>query len=177
VEIVVRPFTEDDAAPLGAAIAASLEHLRPWMAWAAEEPHELAWHRDRIRTGIADEAAGGDRLRGVFAGDEVVGGCGLHRRLGPDGYEIGYWVRAGWTGRGVATAAVGHLAVEAFADPAIACVEIHHDVANVASGAVARAAGFTVVGGQEGPPRSRAPSDTGVDRIWRLTRAQYEKRT
>lgn len=172
MEIVVRPFAEDDAPALAVAIAASLAHLRPWMAWASEEPHDLDWYRERLRGWIAEEAAGGDRPRGIFAGDEVAGGCGLHRRVGPGGYEIGYWVAAGWTRRGVATEAVRQLAAAAFAEPGITFVEIHHDVANVASGAVARAAGFTRVGSQTGPPRATAPSDSGVDHIWRLTRDQ-----
>ena len=90
-------------------------------------------------------------------GDQIVGGCGLHRRVGPGGLEIGYWVHAAWTRRGLATAAVRQLAAEAFADPAIAFVEIHHDPANVASGAVAAVAGFTRVAAA---PRA----------IWRLSR-------
>ena len=35
------------------------------------------------------------------AGDRVLGGGGLHRRLGADALEIGYWLRADATGRGV----------------------------------------------------------------------------
>lgn len=157
MQLVVRPLTEDDAAGLAAAIAASLDHLRPWMPWAADEPHDLAWHRARIRAGVEDEAAGGDRLRVIVADGEVVGACGLHRRIGPGGLELGYWVRAGWTRRGIATAAVAQLVGEAFADPGIATVEIHHDAANVASGAVAAAAGFTRVAGAPRP-------------VWRLSR-------
>lgn len=41
----------------------------------------------------------------MVVGDEVVGGCGLHRRVGPGGLEIGYWVHAAWTRRGIAAAA------------------------------------------------------------------------
>jgi ribosomal-protein-serine acetyltransferase len=173
MEIVVRPLADDDAAGLVAAITASLEHLRPWMAWAADEPHDLAWQRARIRAGVEEEAAGGDRLRGIFVGAEVVGGCGLHRRLGPGGLEIGYWVHAGWTRRGIATAAVRQLTAEAFADPAVAFVEIHHDVGNVASGAVAAAAGFTAI--EDHPRGVQAPAETGVERIWRLTRAENDQ--
>jgi RimJ/RimL family protein N-acetyltransferase len=81
----------------------------------------------------------------------------LHHRIGPGALELGYWVATAFTGRGVATAAVGLLAAEAFADPAIGHVEIHHDARNAASGAVAARAGFT-------------PVATGA---WRLTRAQW----
>ena len=34
------------------------------------------------------------------AAASVLGGCGLHRRLGADALEIGYWLRARPTGRG-----------------------------------------------------------------------------
>jgi RimJ/RimL family protein N-acetyltransferase len=37
---------------------------------------------------------------------DIVGGLGLHPRVGAAGLEIGYWVRAGATGRGLATEAV-----------------------------------------------------------------------
>jgi RimJ/RimL family protein N-acetyltransferase len=168
MEVTVRPLVEDDAAGLAAAIAASLEHLRPWMPWAVDEPRGLAFHRRRIRDGNAAEPAGGDRLRVIVAGGEVVGGCGLHRRVGPDGLEIGYWVHVAWTRRGIATEAVRQLAAEAFADPDVAFVEIHHDVANVASGAVAAAAGFTKV--EDRRRTAQAPAETGVERIWRLSR-------
>jgi ribosomal-protein-serine acetyltransferase len=69
---------------------------------------------------------------------------------------------------------VGLLAAEAFADPAIGFVAILHDVANHASGAVARKAGFTFVDEVDRAPA--APADTGRDRRWRLMRADWEAR-
>jgi RimJ/RimL family protein N-acetyltransferase len=171
-DLVVRPWTEDDAPALEAALATTLEHLRPWMAWAAGPPPGVEWRREWIREQNAAEAAGGDRCRGFLtATGEVAGAGGLHHRVGPRGWELGYWVHAGFTRRGVATAAVARLVAEAFADPEADFVAIHHDVANVASGAVARAAGFTVV--DEVARAPAAPADTGTDRRWRLTRAVW----
>jgi ribosomal-protein-serine acetyltransferase len=167
--LVVRPWNEDDAPAMEAALEASLDHLQPWMVWAAGPPPGVAWRRDWIREITAAEAAGGDRFRGFFLDGAVAGAGGLHKRVGPEGWEIGYWLAAAFTGRGIATAAVGLLVAEAFADPAIAFVEIHHDVANPASEAVARRAGFTAIG--EVPRTPSAPADTGVDKRWRLTRA------
>lgn len=163
MEVRIRPWDEDDAAALSAAVAASLDELRPWMPWAAGEPQPADTRRAWIREVNAAEAAGGDRTRAILAGDAVAGSCGLHRRIGPGAWELGYWVATRWTGRGVATAAVALLAAEAFADPATAHVEIHHDARNAASGAVARRAGFTPVATGEAP-----------ERIWRLTRAEWE---
>src|SRR3954454_12766724 len=84
VEIVLRRWTEDDAPALTRAIAESLDHLRPWMPWAADEPRDEALRRAWIR----EQAAGTDRVYGMWLGDRVVGGCGLHRRLGPGALEI-----------------------------------------------------------------------------------------
>jgi RimJ/RimL family protein N-acetyltransferase len=168
-ELVVRPWTLADAPALTRAVTESAEHLRPWMPWAASEPVPPATRLAFLRDAIADEAAGGDRPRGYFIGDVVVGAGGLHQRIGAGGLEIGYWVHVGYTRRGIATAAVHALVAEAFADPAIDRVEILHDRANAASGRVAAAAGFTLVG--DCPRPALAPGDEGVGRLWRLARA------
>jgi ribosomal-protein-serine acetyltransferase len=73
------------------------------------------------------------------------------RRIGPGGLEIGYWLHAASTGRGLATAAVAALVGQAFALPDIERVEIVHDQANIASGAIPRRLGFTEI--QRAPGR------------------------
>lgn len=167
MELVLRSWTEDDAPALSRAIAASVEHLRPWMAWAADEPHDDLWRRQLIRGWRQEAAAGGDETFGMWLGDQVVGACGLHRRIGPGGLEIGYWVHAAFTRQGLATEAARRLRDDALARPGIDHVEIHHDRANVASGRVAAAAGFTLVGERS---RSRdAPAQEGVELQWRVS--------
>jgi len=172
MDVLVRPFREDDAAGLEAAVEASRAHLMPYMPWASEPSQGLEWRRGWLAQVIAEEAAGGDRYRGFFDADTgvQVGGGGLHRRVGPRAWEIGYWVHVDWTRRGIATAAVAALVAEAFADPEVDAVEIHHDVANVASARVAQAAGFTAAGTV--PRTPAAPADTGTDRRWRLERPE-----
>jgi RimJ/RimL family protein N-acetyltransferase len=166
--LVVRMWREDDAPELGRAVRESLEHLRPWMPWAAHEPVEEPERRAWIRQKMAEAVVGGDLAYGLFLGERVVGGCGLHRRIGRNGLEIGYWVHAAFTRRGLATAAGRFLVGEAFAQPGIDRVEIRHDVANEASGRVAAALGFTPVGEQRRAPE--APAETGRMRVWRLDR-------
>lgn len=165
---VVRPWAEDDEQALGAAVADSLEHLRPWMPWAAEEPRSAAARRAWLRETARQAAAGEAEHFGLFLGETVVGGCGLHRRIGPGGVEIGYWVRATHTRRGIATAAVRRLCAVAFERPSVDRLEIHHDAANAASGRVAAAAGFIRAGEVRRPPQ--APAETGVLLVWRLGR-------
>ena len=71
---------------------------------------------------------------------------GLMARIGPGGFEIGYWVHRAYTRRGLATAATAALVEQAFGLPGVDRVEIVHDELNVASAAIPRKLGFTEVG-------------------------------
>jgi ribosomal-protein-serine acetyltransferase len=157
MELVVRELTEDDAAAVTRAVHESLEHLRRWLPWAQEEPHDVAWRREFVR---AVDHGGGDRLFGAFLGDDLVGCCGLHARLGAGGREIGYWVHVDQTGRGIATEMARRLVAVAFEDPGVTYVEIHHEAANRASGRVPEKLGFA--------PQARL--DERGHHVWRLPR-------
>jgi ribosomal-protein-serine acetyltransferase len=168
--VVVREWRVEDVPRLHAAVLDSLDELRPWMPWAANEPLRLS---DRIAlvSSWHDLWDAGDRMCGMFLGDEVVGGCGLHQRIGPGGQEIGYWVRTAYTRRGYATAAARALTDLAFTMPGVDRVEIHHDVANLASGRVPAKLGFTCVG--DVARAVEAPGETGTQRFWRMLRADW----
>jgi RimJ/RimL family protein N-acetyltransferase len=107
---------------------------------------------------------GEDFVYGIFTADEaeVVGGSGLHARVGPEALEIGYWVRASRAGRGFATEAAAALTRVAFAVCRVERVEIRVDPANAASLAVPRKLGFV----KEGTLRRRlhGPDGTPVQR-------------
>lgn len=171
---MIRPWRVADAEALARAVAESLEHLRPWMPWIAEEPRPIEQRREMIARWARDFEPAGDRVYGIFAGDAVVGACGLHRRLGPEALEIGYWVHAGHVRRGIATAAAAAMTDEAFAIEGIEHVEIHHDVANVASEGVPRGLGFQPAGhafAQHNPP-----AGAGMQRVWVMTRERWAHR-
>jgi ribosomal-protein-serine acetyltransferase len=168
--LVVRQWRVEDVPGLQAAVFESLDELRPWMPWAANEPLPLSERLDLV-AGWRNLWDAGDRMCGMFVGDEVVGGCGLHQRIGPGGQEIGYWVRTGHTGRGYATAAARALTGMAFTMTRVDRVEIHHDIANVASGRVPAKLGFTCVGDVAHPVE--APGETGTQRIWRMLRGAW----
>jgi ribosomal-protein-serine acetyltransferase len=169
-QLVVRPWHDDDVPRLHEAVIESLDHLRPWMPWAAKEPLSLDERRELVG-GWWRLWDAGDRMYGMFLGDRVVGGCGLHQRIGPGGQEIGYWVRLSETGRGYATAAARALTDMAFAMPAVTHTEIHHDVANPASGRVPAKLGYARVDDVAHPVE--APGETGVQRIWRVERGDW----
>jgi RimJ/RimL family protein N-acetyltransferase len=80
-------------------------------------------------------------------------------------------VHGDWTGRGIATDAAAALTETALGLPGIDRVEIHHDAANVASGRIPAKLGYTRL--SERPARDLwppAPSETGTDVIWQITR-------
>ena len=49
--LLLRRWVPEDAEGLGRAVAESVEHLRPWMAWIAHEPMALDSRREMIPSG------------------------------------------------------------------------------------------------------------------------------
>lgn len=172
-DVTVRRWRAQDAAALVDAVAASREHLLPWMPWAADPPEPLDQRRRRIRDWEREWRGGGDCVYGIFVGGAVAGGCGLHRRLGPGGLEIGYWLAPAFTGRGVMTVAAGLLTDAAFSVPGVEAVEIHHDRANERSAGIPRRLGYTLM--RELPREPQAPGEIGIDCQWVLTRERWRE--
>lgn len=171
---MVRRWQAADAQALNAAIADSREHLLPWMPWGGEPDQTLDQRLERFAEWEREWRDGGDCVYGVFVAGVVAGGCGLHRRLGPEGLEIGYWLHVDFTGRGVMTAAVRLLTDAAFSVPMIELIEIHHDRANSASAGIPRRLGYTLAAEVADEPQ--APADTGVEWQWQLTRDEWVAR-
>lgn len=164
-DLILRRWRQADAEALTAAVAESLDHLRPWMPWA--DRMTLEESRAVLARWEREWDADGDLAWGLFVNSTVAGSCGLHRRVGPGGYEIGYWVHAAHVRHGYATAAVVALTSLAMTLPGITFVEIHHDRANLASGAVPRKLGFEPFG--EARVELQTPSASGVMLVWRMT--------
>jgi RimJ/RimL family protein N-acetyltransferase len=169
--VLLRLWQVGDAGRLGEAVAESAEHLRPWMAWMADEPQTAEQRRVMLARWEAEWSDGGDAYYGIFCEGDVVGSCGLHRRLGPDALEIGYWIHAAFVRRGLATEAARLLTDAAFSMPEIGWVEIHHDKANLPSSRVPSRLGYRFVG--ERPDDATAPEDTGIECIWRIERSEW----
>ena len=70
--LLLRRWRLDDAKDLGRAVAASQEHLRPWMPWIAGEPKTLDQCRARIPEWDHEWAKGRDFVLGVFVGERVA---------------------------------------------------------------------------------------------------------
>ncbi len=163
VDAVLRRHRPDDVDELYAAVEESRDHLRPHMPWADEARPEFEAF---VADAIAQWEAGADRNFVIAdrGSGRLLGGCGLHARIGPSGLEIGYWLRAGETGRGVVTAAARALTAVAMAVDGVTRAEIHCDEANVRSAAVARRLGYRL--DRIEPDQISAPSDLGRSMIW-----------
>jgi ribosomal-protein-serine acetyltransferase len=169
--VTLRRWRRDDAAGLGEAIADSIEHLSPWMPWAADEPVSIPDRQALIESWHREWLDGGDVVMGVFVDGVVGGGCGLHHRIGSGGLEIGYWTARRFLRQGLATTAAGLLIDAAFSDSAINRIEIHHDAANQASAGVPRKLGLRLARTRR--DEIRAPGQSGVSCEWQITRQEW----
>ena len=179
--LVLRRVEADDAGPIATAVAASLEHLRPWMPWATPEAADLRTQLVRVAeadelwesgTGfiyvmIARDGGQAGPAPGGSRGDpdgEFVGTIGLHRRAADDAVEIGYWIASAKTRRGYATAAARALTPVALTLSGSRRVEIHCDEANTASAAIPRKLGYRL--DRVEPHEREAPGERGRRMIW-----------
>lgn len=172
--LFIRCWNPKDAPLLKAAIDASLDHLRPWMAWAQDEPEELQKKIDRLRRYRGQFDLGNEFHYGIFAHEQrsVLGALGLHTRVGEEALEIGYWIHQAHIHQGLATEATAAMIKVAFEVHGAERVEVHCDPGNTRSAAIPGRLGFT----QEAILRRRQPF---VDRakldqmIWTLFAEEY----
>jgi RimJ/RimL family protein N-acetyltransferase len=163
-DFVMRAWTTADASALRAALDSSEAHLRAWTPWVVDGKVPGLSLEERLARHAADFAAGKEWVYGIFEpkGAVVLGGCGLHPRIGPGAIELGYWLATGHTGRGLATRAAAALTDVALADASIRHVEIRCDPQNAASARVPARLGYRIVD---------SPPDAARLQVWRLDRA------
>jgi len=142
--LVLRAWSPTDAPALMAAKNASKEHLLPWMPWAQHEPTDLDANLALIRAWRAQFDTDKDYVYGIFDREDstVLGGTGLHERVGLKAREIGYWVRVEAVNRGIATETAAALTKVGFEILGLDRMEIHCDVRNTRSAAVPRKLGY-----------------------------------
>lgn len=173
--LVLRCYDPSDAPLLEDAIRESLEHLKPWMPWAHAEPEPIEDKEERLRRFRGMFDLGQDYVYGIFDPQEtrILGGTGLHTRLGEDELEIGYWIHKDYANRGLVTEATAALVKVAFEIIKVHRIEIHLDPANTASAAIPRKLGFT----HEGTLRAKTRFlDRWSDSmIWAMLSREYKK--
>lgn len=163
----LRRWREDDVDTLLQLVTESIGHLAPWMPWVADGYDRAA--AIGFLTGSQTAWRDGTAFNFAILGPDgaAVGGCGLMDRIGPGGFEIGYWLHPDHLGRGYATRAAAALVAEAFRLGAKR-VEIRTDEANLRSAAIPQRLGF--VAAARVPAREPMTSgETGTDIVWRRT--------
>jgi RimJ/RimL family protein N-acetyltransferase len=165
-QVELRRWRLDDIEALHHVVTESLAHLLPWVPWAAGHDREAT--RAFLTRSEEGWKSGEGYNYAITSDGAVIGSCDLMRRIGPGGLEMGYWLRPEWTGRGLATMSAAALLHQGFALARIDRIEIHHDAANLASGAVPRRLGFTEVERRQAPDGPATPGEVGVEVIWRI---------
>ena len=152
----IRCWEPTDAPQLKAAIDASLDHLRPWMPWATDEPQTEAEKVEWLRAMRGQFDLNEDFAYGIFdpATAQVIGGIGLHPRVGPKARDIGYWIHQAFVNQGLATEAAAAVVRVAFEIERVERVEIHCDPRNLPSAAIPRKLGFQHQGTVHHPVRA-----------------------
>jgi RimJ/RimL family protein N-acetyltransferase len=142
--LVLRSWEPRDAPLLKEAVDSSIDHLLPWMPWAAHEPQSLEDKVALLRQFRGKFDLGQDFTYGIFTPDEeqAVGGTGLHTRIGDDAFEIGYWIRASRAGEGLATESTAALTRVAFELTDVDRIEIRCEPENERSRAIPRKLGY-----------------------------------
>ena len=190
--LLLRRLRAEDAAAIAAAVAASMDHLRPWMPGAT--PDSADPRTQRVRVAESDEmwAQGTDFIYSIVGTDGALAGeiglhrrlddgdysfllldpeettllgiFGLHRRIGPGAIELGYWLSREAVGRGLATAAAKALTTAALDLPDVDRVEIHCDEANSRSRKIPERLGYRLDRIEE--DGVKAPGEVGRAMIW-----------
>jgi RimJ/RimL family protein N-acetyltransferase len=167
----LRQFTVDDADALALTVAESLEHLRPWMPWAADtESADPQFQRGRL-TRLAEQNARREEWQyGLFTRDDtrILGSFGLMTRRGPGTIEIGYFLHPDAVGLGHATRATAALTEVGRRLRGVQQVLIFCDAANVRSAAIPRRLGYTL--SRSEPRAIEAPAESGTTLVWEWPR-------
>lgn len=100
--LVLQRQTVADAERVARAVADNLSHLGPWMAWAVPEAAARSVQRERLASSMERWHDGTEYVYLLLARDSdgLLGMCGLHRRVGPGGIELGYWLIKAAVGHG-----------------------------------------------------------------------------
>jgi len=157
--LLLRPWRAEDAPRLLPVLEANQSHLGSWIPRRVSEPAPLPALAARLAGFGADFAAAREWRYALFTpdGGTVVGEVGLYPRdshgrvpfAAADRVEIGYWLRADMTGRGLATEATEAVLAIASSLPTLGHAEIRCDARNAPSAALPRRLGFALAETQE----------------------------
>ncbi|NGN84782.1 GNAT family N-acetyltransferase [Arthrobacter silviterrae] len=142
---ILRP---SDAPALAAAYVRNCEYLAPWEPVRPEEYYTEVWQAADIANRLAAMKSGDGYPLGLFAGDAIVGRFNVAGivRGSFQSAGLGYWVDSTYTGRGLASTAVGVIVETARDGLGLHRLEASTLVHNAGSQRVLVKAGFRQIG-------------------------------
>lgn len=171
----LRPCDLSTSRLLYEAVRASITELSPWMPWCTDRyalEDSVSW----LATRASAWASGLEYDFSIFdrPGGSLIGGVGINQiNRGMRFANLGYWVRTGWTGKGVATAAARETARFGFEKLNLNRIEIVAATDNHASRRIAEKVGARLEGilrrrlavhdrAQDAAMFSLVPEDLGI---------------
>ncbi|GAA5481112.1 GNAT family N-acetyltransferase [Haloferula sargassicola] len=146
--LIIRVARPGDGKLFNQAITESLDHLSPWLAWVTPPP-TIEESEESCRRAYGRFHLNEDLMVFFFTKDcgSLIGGSGLHDvdwELGR--FEVGYWGRTSFCGRGLITEGVRSLSRHALDYLGASRVFLTTDDLNTASWRLAERAGFELEG-------------------------------
>lgn len=146
--LLIRVPRPGDGATLQEAYLESFSRLRPWFPWAQSES-SIEEREQFCRERYASFIKRDDMTLMCFLKSEnkFIIGSGLHmHNWDVPTFEIGYWVRTGYEGKGYVSEAVNRITQFGFETLQANRIFIRCDIANTRSQSVAKRAGFLYEG-------------------------------
>ena len=141
-ETEIRLFAEQHADRLFALVDENRDYLREWLPWV-DGTKTAEDTRNFIRISLEQFAANGGFAAGLWYRGELAGTIGFHKIDWPNQKaEIGYWISAGFQGKGIVTRAARALVDYTFNELGLNRMEIRCAEGNKKSRAIAERLGF-----------------------------------
>jgi ribosomal-protein-serine acetyltransferase len=145
-EIEFRPFIEENAVEIFAAVKANYAHLKPFLHWVTED-YSLESASEFINRTQKAFAENTSQTFGIFCREKIVGVIGfVNFNWSSKRTEIGYWITQNYEGQGIITKSCKALIKYAFNDLKMNRIEIHCATENIKSRAIPERLNFTLEG-------------------------------
>ncbi len=178
--LVIRCYQPQDAFLLKKSVDESIEHLKTFMPWAHDEPQTIEQKIELIRFFRGNFDLNKDFTMGIFNADEtkLLGGTGLHKRVGENALEIGYWVNVFAINNGYATETSAALTKAGFDFLGLDRIYIFHNKKNTASSKIPEKLGYKIIS-KDAVPKERAEilATQGEHLFWEMTKEDFQKST
>jgi ribosomal-protein-serine acetyltransferase len=139
----LKQFEWKDADAILAVVERNREYLRQWLPWV-DQTHSADDIRQFISRANAQFEAGFGPNTGIWLDGVLVGSIGCHPiDLANRSCSLGYWIEAGYQGKGTITRCCLKLLDYLFDEVALHRVEIRCGIGNTRSCAIPRRLGFT----------------------------------